>query len=103
MLKSLNIDEEGARKIDWYYSREVLSDGSEFYYLREAIRIEPEFTVAYFSLADAQIALGQFADAVTTSRTLQSKFGYEFSKKDFADESYSRFVASPQFRKWLTD
>lgn len=67
-----------------------------------AIRLEPEFTSAYFSLAQAHVLVGQFGEAIGVYKTLQEDFGYEFSKEGFAgDENFTKFVASPQFTKWL--
>ena len=71
-------------------------------YARKAIEIEPDMSTPYFSLAQSHVALGQFAEAVEVYATLQEEFGYEFSRDNFAkDESYAKFVESPQFKQWL--
>ena len=45
---------------------------------------------------------GQFAEAVKVYTTLQDDFGYEFTQEDFAkDAAFDKFIASPQFKKWL--
>lgn len=68
----------------------------------EAVRLEPDFTTAYFSLAQSHVLVGQFGEAVGVYKTLETDFGYEFSKEGFAeDQNFKKFVASPQFKKWL--
>ena len=71
---------------------------------RKAIDSEPEMSDAYFTLAQSHVMLGQFGEAIEVYSTLQGDFGYEFTKANFAeDASYTKFVASPQFKKWLRD
>ncbi len=70
----------------------------------EAIRLEPDFTTAYFTLAESQVLVGQFDEAIGVFQQLEADFGYEFSRENFAaDERYRKFVESSQFRKWLAD
>ncbi|HEX2492443.1 MAG TPA: hypothetical protein VHK24_01620 [Steroidobacter sp.] len=53
-------------------------------------------------MAQAHVALGQFAEAVDAYSTLQSDFGHEFAPENFtADANFAKFVASPQFKDWL--
>jgi tetratricopeptide (TPR) repeat protein len=69
---------------------------------REAIRLEPDYTAAYFTLAQELVRRGKFAQAIDAYKTLQSEFGYEFSRDNFAeDDQYRKFIASTQFRKWM--
>jgi hypothetical protein len=69
---------------------------------RKAIGIEPDMSDAYFTLAQSHVALGQFADAIEVYTTLQDDFGYQFTKENFAqDATFTRFIASSQFKKWL--
>jgi hypothetical protein len=71
-------------------------------YARKAIEVEPDMNKPYFTLAQSHVALGQFAEAVKTYTTLQEDFGYEFTKENFAqDATFTKFVDSPQFKKWL--
>jgi hypothetical protein len=71
-------------------------------YARKAIEVEPDMTTPYFTLAQSHVALGQFAEAVEVYTTLQEDFGYEFSKDNFAkNETFTKFVDSPQFKQWL--
>jgi tetratricopeptide (TPR) repeat protein len=71
-------------------------------YARKAIDSEPEMSDAYFTLAQSQVALGEFGEAIEVYTTLQDDFGYEFTKANFAeDATFKKFVASPQFKKWL--
>lgn len=68
----------------------------------EAIRLEPELTSAYFSLAQSHVLLGQFGEAIGVYRQLEADFGYEFSEENFVeDERFRKFLASPQFKEWL--
>jgi hypothetical protein len=68
----------------------------------EAIRLEPDFSSAYFSLAQSHVLVGQFGEAIGVYQRLETDFGYEFSKEGFAsDENFKKFVASAQFKKWL--
>lgn len=71
-------------------------------YARKAIEVEPDMNKPYFTLAQSHVALGQFAEAVKIYTTLQEDFGYEFTKENFAqDATFTKFVDSPQFKKWL--
>lgn len=71
-------------------------------YAAKAIDSEPDMSDPYFTLAQSHVALGQFAEAIEVYTTLQDDFGYEFTQEDFAkDAAFDKFVASPQFRKWL--
>lgn len=71
---------------------------------RKAIDIEPTMSDPYFTLSQSLVALDQFDDAVGIYQTLQDEFGYQFTKADFAkDATFSKFVASTQFKKWLRD
>jgi hypothetical protein len=71
-------------------------------YARKAIAIEPDMSNAYFTLAQSHVALGQFAEAIEVYTTLQDDFGYQFSKENFAkDATFTKFIASPQFKQWL--
>lgn len=73
-------------------------------YAAKAIDIEPEMTDPYFTLAQSHVTLGQFAEAIEVYSTLQAEFGYEFSKANFAqDATFTKFIASPQFKKWLRE
>jgi tetratricopeptide (TPR) repeat protein len=68
----------------------------------KAIDIEPDMTDPYFTLAQSHVILGQFAEAIEVYSTLQEEFGYEFSAENFAqDATFTKFVASPQFKNWL--
>ncbi|HKR33780.1 MAG TPA: tetratricopeptide repeat protein [Steroidobacteraceae bacterium] len=71
-------------------------------YARKAIEVEPDMNKAYFTLAQSHVALGQFAEAVKVYTTLQKDFGYQFTKENFAqDATFTKFIDSPQFKKWL--
>jgi len=73
-------------------------------YAAEAIRLEPDFASAYFTLAQSHVSAGQFAEAIAVYQRLEADFGYEFSREVFAgDAQFGKFVDSPQFRKWLED
>jgi tetratricopeptide (TPR) repeat protein len=70
----------------------------------KAIDIEPDMSDPYFTLAQSHVVLGQFAEAIEIYSTLQADFGYEFSKENFAqDATFTKFIASPQFKKWLRE
>lgn len=72
-------------------------------YARKAIEVEPDMTDPYFTLAQSHVALGQFAEAIEVYSTLQDDFGYQFTKENFAqDATFTKFIASPQFKKWMT-
>jgi tetratricopeptide (TPR) repeat protein len=71
-------------------------------YAAKAIDLEPDLTDPYFTLAQSHVILGQFAEAIGAYSTLQTEFGYEFSQENFAqDATFTKFIASPQFKKWL--
>lgn len=71
-------------------------------YARKAIDVEPDLPDPYFTLAQSHVALGQFAEAIEAYSTLQEDFGYQFTKENFAqDATFTRFIASAQFKKWL--
>lgn len=73
-------------------------------YARKAIDIEPEMSDPYFTLAQSHVVLGQFGEAIEVYTTLQDDFGYEFTKENFAkDATFTKFIASPQFKKWLRE
>lgn len=70
----------------------------------KAIDIEPDMSDPYFTLAQSHVVLGQFAEAIEIYSTLQADFGYEFSKDNFAqDATFTKFIASSQFKKWLRE
>ena len=72
-------------------------------YARKAIEVEPDMTDPYFTLAQSHVALGQFDEAIDVYSTLQDDFGYRFTKDNFAQEAtFTKFIASPQFKKWMT-
>ena len=69
--------------------------------LRDGIRIEPDFTDAYFILVDLLIGKEQFTEAVDVFETLQTEFGYEFSREAIeAEPSYAKFIVSPAYKVW---
>jgi Flp pilus assembly protein TadD len=71
-------------------------------YARKAIEVEPDMSTPYFTLAQSHVALGQFAEAIEVYTTLQEDFGYQFTQEGFAkSETFTKFVASPQFKQWL--
>jgi hypothetical protein len=71
-------------------------------YARQAIEVEPDMSTPYFTLAQAHVALGQFAEAVKVYTTLQENFGYEFTKDNFGkNDMFTKFVDSAQFKQWL--
>jgi tetratricopeptide (TPR) repeat protein len=73
-------------------------------YATKSIDSEPERSDAYFTLAQSYVALGQFGEAIEVYTTLQDEFGYEFTKANFAeDATFNKFIASPQFKKWLRE
>jgi tetratricopeptide (TPR) repeat protein len=73
-------------------------------YARKAIAIEPDMSDAYFTLAQSHVALGQFAEAIEVYTTLQDDFGYQFTKENFAkDATFTKFIESSQFKKWLRE
>jgi tetratricopeptide (TPR) repeat protein len=70
-------------------------------YARKAIDSEPEMSDPYFTLAQSHVILGQFGEAIAVYTTLQDDFGYQFTDEDFAkDATFTKFVASSQFKKW---
>ncbi len=70
----------------------------------KAIAAEPDMNDPYFTLAQSRVALGQFAEAIETYSTLQKDFGYQFTREDFAqDAKFTKFIGSPQFKKWLRE
>jgi hypothetical protein len=72
-------------------------------YASKAIDIEPEMSDPYFTLAQSHVMLGQFGEAIEVYSTLQADFGYEFSEDNFAqDAAFKKFIASAQFKKWLS-
>lgn len=73
-------------------------------YARKAIEVEPDMTDPYFTLAQSHVSLGQFAEAIEVYSTLRDEFGYQFTKENFAkDETFTKFIASPQFKKWMPE
>jgi tetratricopeptide (TPR) repeat protein len=71
-------------------------------YARKAIESEPEMSDPYFTLAQSHVVLGHFAEAIDAYTTLQDEFGYQFTKENFAqDATFTKFIASPQFKQWL--
>jgi tetratricopeptide (TPR) repeat protein len=73
-------------------------------YARKAIAIEPDMSDAYFTLAQSHVALGQFAEAIEVYTTLRDDFGYQFTKENFAkDATFTKFIESSQFKKWLRE
>jgi hypothetical protein len=68
---------------------------------REGIRVEPDFTGAHFTLVEVLIADGRFDEAVQAFETLETEFGYEFSRELLeAEPSYAKFIASKAYKKW---
>jgi thioredoxin-like negative regulator of GroEL len=68
---------------------------------REGVRAEPDFAGVRFTLVDILIAQEHFDEAVTEFRTLESDFGYEFSREALhAQPTYAKFVVSPAFKQW---
>lgn len=73
-------------------------------YARKAIEVEPDMTDPYFTLAQSHVSLGQFAEAIEVYSTLRDEFGYQFTKENFAqDPTFTKFIASAQFKKWMTE
>jgi tetratricopeptide (TPR) repeat protein len=78
--------------------------GEAVTYARKAIDVEPEMSDPYFTLAQSHVVLGQFGEAIEVYSTLQNDFGYQFTKENFAqDAAFTKFIASPQFKKWLRE
>lgn len=69
--------------------------------VRDGIRIEPDFTDAYFTLIDLLIRKEQFAEAIEAFETLKTEFGYQFSREAIeAEPSYAKFIASRAYKAW---
>ncbi len=48
------------------------------------------------------VSAGEFEQAVTYLKTLETRFGYEFSQEAFdAEPFYADFVKSQAFKQWL--
>lgn len=68
---------------------------------REAIREEPELTVAWLTLLHYQIAEEEFDDAQATLKKMLPLFGREYAWDDlFALEEYAGFSDTPQHEAW---
>lgn len=69
---------------------------------QESIRLEPQLSSGYFSLARGYVGLQDYPQAISVYRTLSSQFGYRFERRGFAAEpKYAAFVQSDAFAKWL--
>lgn len=73
-------------------------------YASKAIEVEPDMTDPYFTLAQSHVSLGQFDQAIEVYSTLRDDFGFQFTRENFAkDATFTKFIASPQFKKWMTE
>lgn len=70
-------------------------------FAKEAIKLENDFTDAYFTLSLAYVKLGQYRKAISIFDSLSDKFGYQFQKVNFLnDRDYADFVSSEDFKSW---
>jgi tetratricopeptide (TPR) repeat protein len=68
------------------------------------VELEPEYENGYWSLMLAQVMAKQYAAAVDSGRTLEQRFGYEFTAENMQDnEHYAEFTRSAEFRQWQGD
>lgn len=73
-------------------------------YASKAIEAEPDMTDPYFTLAQSHVSLGQFDQAIEVYSTLRDDFGFQFTQENFAkDATFTKFIASSQFKKWMTE
>jgi tetratricopeptide (TPR) repeat protein len=73
-------------------------------YASKAIEVEPDMTDPYFTLAQSHVSLGQFAEAIEVYSTLRDDFGFQFTQENFAkDATFTKFIASSQFKKWMAE
>jgi len=71
-------------------------------YARKAVELEPDLRRAWVALASGYLLQKNYPQVVATYRTLQTRFGLIFTRKQF--ESNPRFgplVQSDAFKKWL--
>jgi tetratricopeptide (TPR) repeat protein len=67
----------------------------------EAIEREPDLEAPYFTLASAYTMRSDFAKAVDAYKQLETRFGYAFSRDDFADDpSNAGLLSSAPFLAW---
>lgn len=68
-------------------------------YCKKAIKIEPQFESAYWSLANALTADKEYGALIKDFDVLEKRFGYAFKAKSFLhNKFYSKFVQSPEFK-----
>ncbi|MEO0794474.1 MAG: tetratricopeptide repeat protein [Verrucomicrobiota bacterium] len=71
---------------------------------QNAIAIEPDYSDAYFSLGESQIAGGKFDDAVATLKIIGDKYFVTFDDYEFEeDPSYAKFVESDAYKRWAKE
>jgi len=68
---------------------------------KHAIKSDPEYVDAYFTLLDSSVYAANYKDAVKTIDKLETDFGFEFDPEKLTTlEGYEGFAASKEFKKW---
>ena len=74
------------------------------HFAQESTTLEPDLEDGYFSLALAYVGAGKHSEAIDTYQLLETRFGYQFSQEDFAeDPSYEQFRQSKAFIAWFKE
>ena len=68
-------------------------------YARKAIKVEPQFEDAYWTLATSLTDTENYSELVKLLNIIENKFNYTFTPDNFADnELYAKFVKTPEFK-----
>jgi len=66
---------------------------------KKAIKMEPEFEGAYWTLVSVLLEKKEYAEVVTVLNSLEDKFQYQFTADNFIQEPYYKtFIKSPEFK-----
>ena len=71
-------------------------------YARTAVQLEPDNEDAYWTLLTLLVQTAKFGEGVQVVQSLESEFGYFFTREDFAAEPlYMDFAKSAEFAQWI--
>lgn len=70
---------------------------------QQAIKIEPTFAPAYWTLLTLQSSQNAFADMVKTLTAIEQNLGFDFTENDFMGNNfYTAFLSSQEFKNWMS-
>jgi len=71
-------------------------------YARKAVNLEPDLRPAWDALASGYVLQKNYPQAVATYRTLQTRFGLTFTRRQFeSNANFAPLMQSDAFKKWL--